>query len=205
MSTFPSSIPANTDTPRQKAECSNNVCMRLTPGHPLRPLPRSYQAFMRCARKFLLRQLKAVWHKICRPQGRIFLAPIAPRTSLHFGRGAQRRCPSSSEHYAFNRAPGHFPEASIPFLAVVHQRVTGAPHQKPKLSELAQRPKKNPRNGGFTLFFWCRHQESNSGPTDYKSVALPTELCRRRWGILTGYARGGGLTLELRDSRIAMR
>ena len=26
---------------------------------------------------------------------------------------------------------------------------------------------------------WCRHQESNSGPTDYKSVALPTELCRR--------------------------
>ena len=28
-------------------------------------------------------------------------------------------------------------------------------------------------------FVWCRHQESNSGPTDYKSVALPTELCRR--------------------------
>ena len=27
---------------------------------------------------------------------------------------------------------------------------------------------------------WCRHQESNSGPTDYKSVALPTELCRLR-------------------------
>ena len=25
---------------------------------------------------------------------------------------------------------------------------------------------------------WCRHQESNSGPTDYKSVALPTELKR---------------------------
>ena len=25
---------------------------------------------------------------------------------------------------------------------------------------------------------WCRHQESNSGPTDYKSVALPTELYR---------------------------
>ncbi len=23
---------------------------------------------------------------------------------------------------------------------------------------------------------WCRHQESNSGPTDYKSVALPAEL-----------------------------
>ncbi len=25
---------------------------------------------------------------------------------------------------------------------------------------------------------WCRHQESNSGPTDYKSVALPAELYR---------------------------
>ena len=23
---------------------------------------------------------------------------------------------------------------------------------------------------------WCRHQESNSGPSDYKSDALPTEL-----------------------------
>ena len=29
---------------------------------------------------------------------------------------------------------------------------------------------------GFNV--WCRHQESNSGPTDYKSVALPAELCR---------------------------
>ncbi len=29
-------------------------------------------------------------------------------------------------------------------------------------------------------FVWCRHQESNSGPTDYKSVALPTELYRQR-------------------------
>ncbi len=35
------------------------------------------------------------------------------------------------------------------------------------------------------LFKWCRHQESNPGPTDYKSVALPTELCRR--GQLTNY------------------
>ncbi len=25
---------------------------------------------------------------------------------------------------------------------------------------------------------WCRHEESNPGPTDYKSVALPTELRR---------------------------
>ncbi len=27
-------------------------------------------------------------------------------------------------------------------------------------------------------FVWCRHHESNTGPTDYKSVALPDELCR---------------------------
>ena len=26
---------------------------------------------------------------------------------------------------------------------------------------------------------WCWHQESNPGPTDYKSVALPSELCQR--------------------------
>ena len=34
----------------------------------------------------------------------------------------------------------------------------------------------------FTLYYhtlrWCRHTDSNCGPTDYKSVALPTELCR---------------------------
>ena len=27
---------------------------------------------------------------------------------------------------------------------------------------------------------WCRHTDSNRGPTDYKSVALPTVLCRLR-------------------------
>ncbi len=27
-------------------------------------------------------------------------------------------------------------------------------------------------------FVWCRQNESNARPTDYKSVALPTELCR---------------------------
>ena len=29
------------------------------------------------------------------------------------------------------------------------------------------------------IFLCCRRQDSNSGPTDYKSVALPTELRRR--------------------------
>ncbi len=32
---------------------------------------------------------------------------------------------------------------------------------------------------------WCRHTDSNRGPTDYKSVALPTELCRQRLNALT--------------------
>ena len=36
------------------------------------------------------------------------------------------------------------------------------------------------RCGPFCV--WCRHQESNSGPTDYKSVALPAELYRLKDG-----------------------
>lgn len=35
---------------------------------------------------------------------------------------------------------------------------------------------KKHRNGAYKK--WCRHTDSNRGPTDYKSVALPTELCR---------------------------
>ena len=31
----------------------------------------------------------------------------------------------------------------------------------------------------FEIEKWCRHEESNPGPTDYKSVALPTELRRQ--------------------------
>ena len=31
------------------------------------------------------------------------------------------------------------------------------------------------------VFLWCRQRDSNSRPTDYKSVALPTELCRRNF------------------------
>ena len=29
------------------------------------------------------------------------------------------------------------------------------------------------------MIFWCRHGGSNTGPTRYECVALPTELCRR--------------------------
>ena len=35
---------------------------------------------------------------------------------------------------------------------------------------------------------WCRHEESNPGPTDYKSVALPTEL-RRQIQIILLFSR----------------
>ena len=41
---------------------------------------------------------------------------------------------------------------------------------------------KNKKGLAFLLslcFVWCRNQDSNSGPTDYKSVALPTVLFRR--------------------------
>jgi hypothetical protein len=48
---------------------------------------------------------------------------------------------------------------------------------------------------------WCRLQESNPRPTDYKSVALPTELSRRIKDlqlyqadfVKAGPARGRGL------------
>ena len=34
-------------------------------------------------------------------------------------------------------------------------------------------------------FYWCRQRDLNSRPTDYKSVALPTELCRHNiWEML---------------------
>ena len=36
------------------------------------------------------------------------------------------------------------------------------------------------RSGTPPDFFWCRQKESNPRPTDYKSVALPTELCRHQ-------------------------
>ena len=36
---------------------------------------------------------------------------------------------------------------------------------------------------------WCRHTDSNCGPTDYKSVALPTELCRRLGVNSTEYSQ----------------
>ena len=36
----------------------------------------------------------------------------------------------------------------------------------------------SPTASTIGLFDWCRHQESNSGPPDYKSGALPTELYR---------------------------
>ena len=38
---------------------------------------------------------------------------------------------------------------------------------------------------------WCRHPDSNWGPTAYKAVALPTELCRR--GVMVLAMSGGGL------------
>lgn len=54
---------------------------------------------------------------------------------------------------------------------------------------VASIPKKKACITAGLCFYWCRHPDSNWGPTDYKSVALPTELCRRRSGILAGPPR----------------
>ena len=34
-------------------------------------------------------------------------------------------------------------------------------------------------------FRWCRHTDSNRGPDDYKSTALPAELCRHKIIFIT--------------------
>ena len=36
------------------------------------------------------------------------------------------------------------------------------------------------KNAYDSLYYWCRKEESNLRPTDYESVALPTELFRHR-------------------------
>ena len=41
---------------------------------------------------------------------------------------------------------------------------------------LANKNKREPLRAPF--YIWCRQQESNPRPTDYKSVALPSELYR---------------------------
>src|SRR5260221_1523881 len=33
------------------------------------------------------------------------------------------------------------------------------------------------------IYLWCRHSESNGGPTAYKAVALPSELCRLKQAL----------------------
>ena len=52
------------------------------------------------------------------------------------------------------------------------------------------------------FLFWCRHQESNSGPSDYKSAALPTELYRQRGRIMRNLAQFDKDIMGLFDHRI---
>jgi magnesium chelatase family protein len=40
------------------------------------------------------------------------------------------------------------------------------------------------RKINLMIFRWCRHHDSNTGPTDYKSVALPAVLCRQKMEII---------------------
>ena len=49
--------------------------------------------------------------------------------------------------------------------------------EPPRIAALE--PKSSVSTNSTMLALWCRNQESNPGPIDYKSIALPTELLRR--------------------------
>ena len=63
----------------------------------------------------------------------------------------------------------------------------------PAMCQTRGKTEKNPGATNSRVMSWCRHQESNSGPTDYKSVALPAELYRQLTGtpIKTGAHSSG--------------
>ena len=70
--------------------------------------------------------------------------------------------------------------ATIPYPPIRSDLVVGGGFEPPKLSrQIYSLIPLATREPHHIFLRWCRHQESNSGPTDYKSVALPTELCRR--------------------------
>src|SRR5262245_20400705 len=46
--------------------------------------------------------------------------------------------------------------------------------------EWVQNKDSHPGGGCNLLILWSRHADLNRGPTDYESVALPTELCRQK-------------------------
>ena len=48
-----------------------------------------------------------------------------------------------------------------------------------KVGQIQESPSRRARaEDGPLLWKWCRHADSNCGPTLYESVALPPELCR---------------------------
>ncbi len=51
---------------------------------------------------------------------------------------------------------------------------------------------------------WCRQWDSNSRPTAYKAVALPTVLCRQRRRILCHPSRGGKWISRPAPSRLSL-
>ncbi len=99
--------------------------------------------------------------------------------------------PELLEHYVLERVAGIEPASSawkaeviatIPYPPCCRMVVRGG-FEPPKLARqiysLIPLATREPHHLFDTsLLEWCRHQESNSGPTDYKSVALPTELYR---------------------------
>ena len=81
---------------------------------------------------------------------------------------------------------------SLPEMSGANSYLTTKKSQTLCLSSIRSRSFKETK----ISFWWCRQQESNPRPTDYKSVALPTELCRHAWrgGIFAqscgGWSRG---------------
>ena len=100
--------------------------------------------------------------------------------------------PEPHEHIKLERVAGIEPASSAwkaEVLPLYHTRITviggggWIRTTEARASDLQSDPfghSGTPPYQYFATKKWCRHQESNSGPTDYKSVALPTELYRHQ-------------------------
>src|SRR6185312_12433160 len=143
-------------------------------------------------------------HRTGPPAPRHARAPAAP---CHAGWACRRPCPAPphknpARHKVFPRlcprdskasgcaaAGGEIAIFSSNFRAAFSllKSLPGGPSDKTIHPQFAdrldrQRPEPPERRPWYTIA-WCRQQESNPRPTDYKSVALPTELCRRSAGF----------------------
>ena len=100
------------------------------------------------------------------------------------------KCPKSVPYRNFKRGetyekPSKLAEG-VGFEPTVHlraQRFSRPPHST-ALASLRTRSSYWRMSKGSRKEFWCRMGDSNSRPTDYKSVALPAELIRHNLGYI---------------------